>query len=172
MKSRHSDSATYQPPEMYAAAYPLSASMKTEVTSPTKSSGSGAIYSTDAVTYSLVNNNRAVIYPSFSSSGANYASFTNGVATYDRSFTKPWELYQRRPELSMEPHPLKRLQNFNDNSIKTLSEPLGVKQPVTSPTVPHVSPDRPVSSTRRTSMTSPSMKTSSYGECDRSMKIL
>ena len=127
-----------------------------------KDSGSGAIYSTDtnAGAYCVEDSSRAATYPFFSSSDATHdGSSTKGVATYDRPFTKPWELYQGRPE-----HPLKLLQNFNDNSMKTLSEPLGVKQAVTSPTVPHASPDRPVSPTRRTSMSSPSMTTTSYGE--------
>ena len=153
---------------MYAATYPPPvASMKVDVTSPTKVSGSGAIYSTDttnAATYSVVDNSRAATYPLFSSSDATYRSSTKGVTTYDRLFTKPWELYQRRSELFLEPHPLKRLQDFNDNSMKTLSEPIGVKQPVTPPAVPHVSLVRPVSPTQRTSMTSPSMSTTSYGE--------
>ena len=166
MKCRYSDSTTYQPPEMYAATYPPPvASMKVEVTSPTKVSG--AIYSTDttnATTYSVVDNSRAATYPFFSSSDATYGPSTKGVSIYDRSLTKPWELNQGQPELFLESHPLKRLQDFNDNSVKTLSEPLGMKQPVTSPTVPHVSPDRPVSPTRGTSMSSPSMTTTSYGE--------
>ena len=151
---------------MYAATYPLPTSMKAEGTSPTKGCGSSTIYSTDirsATTYSVVDSSRAATYL-FSSSDSTYASSTKGVTTYHKSFTKPWELYQGRPELFLEPHPLKLLQDFNDNNMKTLSEPLGIKQPVTSPAVPDVSPDRPVSPTRRTSMTSPSMKTSSYGE--------
>ena len=110
-----------------------------------KDSGSGAIYSTDtnAGAYCVEDSSRAATYPFFSSSDATHdGSSTKGVATYDRPFTKPWELYQGRPE-----HPLKLLQDFKDNSMKPLSEPLEVKQAVTSPTVPHVSQDRPVSPT-------------------------
>ena len=139
MKSRHSDGATYQSPEVYAATYPLAVSMKPDVTSQTKDSGSGAIYSTNtrnAVIYSRLNDSRAATYPTKSIN--------------DSLFTKPWH---SRPELFPEKHPLKLLQDFNDNSLKTLSQPQGVKQPVISPTVPH-----------RTSMSSPVKNITSQGE--------
>ena len=152
VKSRQSNVATYQLPEVYAAIYPLPVPMKAEVTSPTKASGSGAIYST--------NTGNAVIYSQLD-------SIYSTKNTYESLFsTKPWELYHSQPEHFPEKHPLKLLQDFNDNSLKTLSQPQGVKQPVTSPAVPHRSPERSVSPTQRTSTTS-----SSQGESEISNKV-
>ena len=146
MKSRHSDVASYQSPEMYIGTYPLPMSMKAEVTSPTKDSGSGVII------YSQLDN----------SSAASYVSSTKSIN--ESPITESWKLYHSRPQHSPEKHPLKLLQDFNDNSLKTLSQPQGVKQPVTSATVPHTSPARPVSPTLRTSMTSDVRNTTSQGE--------
>ena len=139
VKSRHSDVATYQSPEIYVDTYPVAMPMKPYVMSPKKEDGSGAIYSTNtgsAVIYSRLDDSRAATYPTKSIN--------------DSLFTKPWH---SRPELFPEKHPLKLLQDFNDNSLKTLSQPQGVKQPVISPTVPH-----------RTSMSSPVKNITSQGE--------
>ena len=146
MKPRRCDVASYQSPEMYAGTYPLPMSMKAEVTSPTKYSGNGVII------YSQLDN----------SSAASYVSPTKSIN--ESPFTDPWKLYHSRPQHSPEKHPLKLLQDFNDNSLKTLSQPQGVKQPVTSATVLHRSPERPMSPTLRTSMASDVRNTTSQGE--------